>query len=117
MPHKLNRNEILIAVRDVLLEQAIGADNRLKADELATRAGVPPSRQNVEVREAVRQLRLLDHPIASRAGKDGGFFVATTPEDLDDTVRQLLGRIEETQPIIDKLMTTSSQWKDASSGN
>lgn len=69
-----------------------GRANAIKAKVLAERLGCPIR----EITQAVQRERRAGYPICvNTSGKDGGYYLAETAEDIDTTCRQLFKRAGE----------------------
>ena len=99
-------------VREVLYGLALGPDNRMTADDLAAASGIEAQRQNVPLRDIIRELRRLKVPICSRSGRGGGYWIATSPCQIADTVASMRGRIDEELATIAALEQTQLEWDD-----
>ena len=76
-------------------------DRAIRAKDLAKLVGDTER----GVRRTIRALRILGYPIASVTEEPGGYFMATKPEDLNETLRHLAARrrkIEEPMEALSK---------------
>lgn len=93
----IERAEIKRRVRRILGD-CKGPDHAITMEELARRAKgehtIPGKRydQSRIIRSVVRELRQEGMAICNRYGHGGGYFVAASDEDIDDTCRVLHSR-------------------------
>jgi len=100
-------------VRRCLCRHAVGPENAKKADEIAALVGLAPTRENVEVWNAIRSLQFDGHAICARtAGAHRGFFVATSRGQVIEFTDSLDRRISSVREKLGALLRTAEKWPD-----
>jgi len=85
----------------------VGKRNAIKGRQIAAQLGI----EEAEVREAVNTARCSGEPIASDVRV--GYFMATTPEELDHTIGSFRSRINAMTAAYFALRTARAQLRRA----
>jgi hypothetical protein len=94
-------------VLDRLLAASADGSEGLTTDELAAAVGLPPTRENVEIRRVLRELIEYGIPVCS--GRRG-FHMPSDPADVDRTTTSLRGRIHQIELRVLSLERAKDQW-------
>ena len=79
-------------IYNYLLENHIGYENRAKSSELMNEFGIHDNKTFRSYIAEARNNIECTYFIASEAGKDGGYWIATKEQDRDITLRNLILR-------------------------
>ena len=78
-------------LKEALLHQlSLGRENAVKGNVLAKRLDFKDDRF---IRQTIRELIAEGSPIASSTGKPAGYFIANSPDEAIDFMRDLKGRL------------------------
>ncbi len=91
------------AILEVMQTSAVGPENAITSDVISTRAGLPITRENVAVRDAIRRLRLLGYPIMASNSDLKGYYLATDVADIARFRASILGRVESLSVLLETL--------------
>lgn len=82
-------------IHDYLKENAVGFKNRIKSNEIMRVFGIKDNKTFRKYIEEIRQSSTLQKIVCSQAGNQGGYWIATSEEEVEETLNHLYKRAME----------------------
>ena len=86
---------IIYEIYGYLKENAVGYENRIKSNKLMEEFGIATNDTLRSYIQEIRQSCILQKIVCSQAGNNGGYWIATSEEEVEETLRHLYNRAME----------------------
>ena len=86
---------IIYEIYDYLKENAVGYKNRIKSNKLMEEFKIATNDTLRSYIQEIRQSCILQKIVCSQAGNNGGYWMATSEEEVEETLRHLYNRAME----------------------
>lgn len=96
---------IIYELYGYLKENAVGYENRIKSNKLMEEFGIATNDTLRSYIQEIRQSCILQKIVCSQAGNNGGYWIATSEEEVEETLRHLYNRAMEMLKTYSKIKT------------
>lgn len=86
---------IIYEIYGYLKENAVGYENRIKSNKLMEEFGIATNDTLRSYIQEIRQSCILQKIVCSQAGNNGGYWIATSEEEVEETLKHLYNRAME----------------------
>ena len=86
---------IIYQMYNYLKENAVGYENRIKSNKLMEVFEIPTNDTLRAYIQEIRQSCILQKIVCSQAGNNGGYWIATNEEEVEETLKHLYNRSME----------------------
>ena len=86
---------IIYEIYDYLKGNAVGYENRIKSNKLMEEFGIATNDTLRSYIQEIRQSCILQKIVCSQAGNNGGYWIATSEEEVEETLKHLYNRAME----------------------
>lgn len=86
---------IIYEIYGYLKENAVGYENRIKSNKLMEEFEISTNDTLRSYIQEIRQSCILQKIVCSQAGNNGGYWIATNEEEVEETLRHLYNRAME----------------------
>lgn len=86
---------IIYEIYNYLKENAVGYENRIKSNKLMEKFEIATNDTLRSYIQEIRQSCILQKIVCSQAGNNGGYWIATSEEEVEETLRHLYNRAME----------------------
>lgn len=101
-------------IHDYLKQNAVGYENRKKSYEIMRQFGIKDNKTFRDYIEEIRQSSIFQKIICSEAGSNGGYWVATNEQEVQETLDHLYKRamgMLKTYAIIKNKLQADGQFR------
>lgn len=86
---------IIYEIYNYLKENAVGYENRIKSNKLMEEFEIATNDTLRSYIQEIRQSCILQKIVCSQAGNNGGYWIATSEEEVEETLKHLYNRAME----------------------